>query len=77
MQNIKLRGRSAPDFSNSSKTRVKATTYDYIMNWLSSSGRIVTFGGFNGEHGASERARRLDRTAFLFCGQCNTGGLAV
>ena len=42
------------------------------MNWLSSSGRSVSFGGFSGERGASERARRLVRTAFWFCGQCNT-----
>ena len=77
MQNIKLRRRGAPDFSNSSKTRAKATTSETIINWLSSSGRSVSFGGFNGEHGASERAWKLVRTAFLFCGQCSTGGLAV
>ena len=55
----------APDFSNSNKTWAKPTTmvhiiWDRIMTWLSSSGRGVSFGGFSGEHGASERAQSAE-----------------
>ena len=33
---------------------------DYIMTWLSSSGRGVSVGGFRGEHGASQRAHSAE-----------------
>ena len=63
MQRIKQRGSGALDFSSSSKTRAKITTYEtiyYILAWLSSPGRGVSFGGFSGEHGASERAQSAE-----------------
>ena len=45
-------------FSSSSKTRAKPITYE-IMAWLSSSGRGVSFGGFSGEHAASEKSAEV------------------
>ena len=64
MQRIQLHGSGTPDFSNSSKTRAKPSTsyiLDYMVTWLSSFGRGVPFGGFSGEHGASERAQSVER----------------
>ena len=41
VQRIQLHGSGVPDFSISSKTMAKPTTYETIMSWLSSSGRGV------------------------------------
>ena len=39
------------------------------MTWLSSSGRGVSFGGFSGEHGASERAQSVERPKGIWGGR--------
>ena len=57
---MKLRGQGAPEFSNASKTWAKPTTYymrlyhDVVAFFQVG---VVSFGGFSGEHGASERAQ--------------------
>ena len=39
------------------------------MTWLSSSGRGVSFGGFSGEHDASERAQGVERPKEILRGR--------
>ena len=60
VQRVKLRGSGAPDFSDSSKTRAKPTTYETIswLGWVLQ--RYGSFGDFSGEHGASERAQSAE-----------------
>ena len=43
-----LRGRGAPGFSNSSKTKAKPNIYQTIMTGLTCSQRGVSIGGFTG-----------------------------
>ena len=69
VQRIKFHGSGAPGFSNSSKTRAKPSTYEttYIMTWLSSSGRGVSFGASVGSTApAKERSQSVERPKGIF-----------